>query len=109
MLKDLILWSVAAGTIVVAGIAFYRYEVGLDYAVVAEVECDPEQESCFVGAYEGEAYFYKIVTKPAGSIPACNAWADECEDLACEEGEEGCVARYCDPALDTCSGPRNTH
>lgn len=93
-------------TLVVGGISFYKYEITHDYAVVASVECDPSEESCFVDTYEGETYYYKVVTKPANSIPACDAWADECEELNCGDGEgDDCTVDYCDSTEGSCYGP----
>lgn len=89
----------------VAAASYYRYEVIRDYVVSADVECDPNVESCFEAVYEGETFFYKIVRKPATLIPACDPWSDECEELSCVEGEAGCYIENCNSPSDSCSGP----
>lgn len=77
--------------------AYYRFFVSRDYQIMAEISCDPETESCF--SYEDEEtelYYYKLINKSAANVPVCNPNVDECEELFCEDEEEGCEIIYCD-------------
>ena len=82
-----------------------------DYQIVAEVSCDPSAESCFY--YEGvtyddptdtecvpeEAYDYKMISKKAATIYACEQTEEKLgcdEELACVESEANCDYTYCD-------------
>lgn len=81
-----------------AGISALRYYKFGDYWVTANVECDPALESCFVGDGEDYPESYKTVHKKAYSIPACNAWGDECLPLSCEQEGDSCYEVHCDVA-----------
>lgn len=79
-------------------LSVYRYLSRGDFLVYARVECNPEEESCFVEPCEEEdceAAPYKVVTKKAFNIPECNAWAEECAPLSCGEDEPGCEVLEC--------------
>jgi hypothetical protein len=94
------------------GFTFWRIVIQKDYQIVAEVSCDPAAESCF--HYDGvvcdgkdpecvpeEAYDYKMISKKAASIYACEQTEEkvDCtEELSCLEGEENCEYTNCDPA-----------
>ena len=91
------------------GVTFWRIVIEKDYQIVAEVSCDPATESCF--HYEGvicddpadleceaeDAYDYKMISKKAATIYACEQTEekDGCtEELSCLEGEEDCEYTY---------------
>lgn len=61
-------------------ISFYKYFILKDYYIKAEVECNPQQEKCFmVESDSGEGTnYYKIVEKKAYDIPP----------MICQEGED---------------------
>ena len=108
------------------GFTYWRIVIQKDYQIVAEVSCDPTTESCFF--YEGvicddptdfecvpeEAYDYKMISKKASSIYACEQTEEklDCtEELSCLESEVDCEYTYCDPESedDICSEiPSNT-
>lgn len=89
------------------GVTFYRIVIIKDYQIVSEVSCDPETEACF--HYEPEVcsmddygclsqppeepYDYKLISKKASSIYACEQTEEKLgcsEELSCLEGEEDC-------------------
>jgi hypothetical protein len=86
------------------GFTFWRIVIQKDYQIVAEVSCDPATESCL--HYEGvicdgtdiecvpeEAYDYKMISKKAASIYACEQTEEKngCgEELSCTESEADC-------------------
>jgi hypothetical protein len=80
---------------------FIKIVVLKNYQIVAETSCDPALESCF--AYEDEEtelYFYKLISKKASNIVACEATEEKigcAEELSCIEDEENCSYTYCDP------------
>lgn len=93
ILALLILGSIAA--------TFVRIVVLKDYQIVAETSCDTTIEKCFSYTDEesGEISYYKLISKKAASIIACEATEekDGCnEELTCTEGEISCSYTYCD-------------
>ena len=92
--------------------AYWSIVVERGYQIVSEVYCDPAEESCFY--YEGvvcddpsdtecvpeEAYDYKIISKKAAAIYACEQTEEkiDCgEELSCLENEANCEYTNCDP------------
>jgi hypothetical protein len=99
------------------GFTFWRIVIQKDYQIVAEVSCDPSLESCFhyepepcatddydcLALPPEEAYDYKLISKKAATIYACEQTEEkvDCnEELACLEGEEDCEYTLCDPEVD---------
>jgi hypothetical protein len=97
------------------GFTFWRIVIQKDYQIIAEVSCDPATESCFhyepeacemddydcLSAPIEEAYDYKMISKKAANIYACEQTEEklDCtEELSCLEGEENCEYTYCDTA-----------
>jgi len=94
------------------GVTFWRIVIEKDYQIEAETSCDPATESCF--HYEGvtcdgtdsecvpeDAYDYKLISKKAASIYACEQTVDKVgcgEELSCTDEEENCSYTFCDPA-----------
>ena len=90
-------------------VTFYKYYIAKDFQIVAEVSCDSVLETCFhyeptpcdVGDLEcvpEEAYDYKIISKNAASIFACEQTVEkvDCnEELFCLDGEKDCSYEYC--------------
>lgn len=80
---------------------FVKIVIMKNYQIVAETSCDPAVEACY--AYEDEEtelYFYKLISKKASDIVACEATEEKLgcdEELSCTEGEENCSYTYCDP------------
>ena len=73
--------------------------------VFANVSCEPNQESCFIGDGENTPQYYKTVSRKAYTIPFCDAWGGECAELNCA-GNEACSVEYCQPDEETeCSSP----
>lgn len=87
------------------GFTFWRIVIQKNYQIVAEVSCDPTTESCL--HYDGvvcddpadtecvpeEAYDYKLISKNAASIYACEQTEEKVgcsEELSCLEGEADC-------------------
>lgn len=103
------------------GFTFWRIVIQKDYQIIAEVSCEPALESCFY--YEGvscddpadfecvpeEAYAYKIISKKAANIYACEQTEEKLDctkELSCLEGEEDCEYTLCDPEADeVCAVP----
>ena len=99
-------------------LTFYRIVILKDYQIEAEVSCDPEIESCFVWECSPEddetcaenpeerISYYKLISKKAATIYACELTEekDGCtEELSCVEGEENCLYTYCDAETEECS------
>jgi hypothetical protein len=97
------------------GVTYWRIVVEKDYQIVAEVSCDPATESCFhyepepcaMDDYDclsqppEEASDYKIISKKAASIYACEQTEEKLgctEELSCLENEADCSYTTCDPA-----------
>lgn len=109
----LLVWSI--------GMSYYRYMVIHDYIIKIEAYCDPSAEVCFVrscdtedetaectGNPEEDTAYYKIVTRNAQYMPACDPMNADCPVSVCREDEEGCSVEQCDVAADpeaVCSNP----
>jgi len=108
------------------GVTFWRIVIQKDYQIVAEVSCDPAEEACYyyepeecaMDDYEclsvppEEAYDYKMISKNASTIYACEQTEEKLgcdEELSCLDGEENCEYTYCDPEnledWEVCSEP----
>ena len=99
-----LLASLLVLTVLAVGTTFYKFYIARDYLVVAVMECDPEEAVCFIGDGEYTPEFYRVVSKPAYTIPACDAWAGECEPLTCTPEESLCQEAVCDSSMgDECS------
>lgn len=101
------------------GFTFKRIFIEKNYQILAEVSCDPQVELCFYYEPEEcavndndclldpeEAYSYKLISKKASNIYACEQTEDkiDCgEELSCLEGEENCEYIYCDPNEEICA------
>jgi len=88
---------VALGILLVYAVVatYYRVFVARDYQVVAEIECDPETESCFVWEDEnGEVSYYKLITRIAANAPACDIENESCS-FECGDKELDCAYIYC--------------
>jgi hypothetical protein len=105
------------------GFTYWRIVIEKDYQIVAEVSCDPSIETCF--RYEPEpcvtsdsecvpeeAYDYKMISKKAADIYACEQTEEKLgcsEELSCVENESNCAYTNCDlnnpDEADTCSVP----
>jgi len=97
------------------GVTYWRIVVQKDYQIVAEVSCDPTTESCFhyepepcatdnydcLSKPPEEAYDYKMISKKAAVIYACEQTEEKigcAEELSCLENETDCSYTNCDPA-----------
>ncbi len=98
---------IVAGSVLSIALAFNKYYIERDYFVYANVACQPDFNSCFIGDGENAPSFYKTIAKKAYLIPACDAWQDECTALSCDAPNEECIATYCDPdsGETPCHGP----
>ena len=97
---------IIVASLVSAGMAFFTLYVARDYLVFANVSCDPTQHSCFVGDGENTPRYYEEVTRRANTIPACNGWFDQCQELNCADGDSSCTVQYCEQGgEDACYGP----
>ncbi len=110
--KSKVLLIVLIIGIIFSVIATYnRIYIQRDYQILAEIDCDPEINSCFVWEEEdGEIWYYSIIEKKAANIPDCNPHREECDDpFFCEEGEEDCYEFFCDEEEleegEYCAGP----
>jgi hypothetical protein len=104
------------------GVTFWRIVIKMDYQIVAEVSCDPAVESCYhyqpeecdMSDYDclsqppEEAYDYKLISKTAATIYACEQTEEKLgcsEELSCLDGELNCEYTYCDAETEECAVP----
>lgn len=104
---SLILMIMLAASIVsVVFVSYYKYVVNEDFLIYAQVECDPQEESCFVFEcfQDGEDWcetgdefwFYKVIYKKAYNAPSCDPLSKEgCPELSCDINEDFCEVIYC--------------
>jgi len=93
------------------GITFWKIVIQKDYQIVAEVSCDPTTEACYryepepctegdLECVPEEAYDYKMISKKAAEIYACEQTEEKLgcnEELSCVENEADCSYTLCDP------------
>lgn len=97
------------GSLASAGTAFYKFYIARDYLIIADVSCDSNLHSCFVGDGDATPLRYEKISKRANTIPSCNGWLDQCPKLTCEQGDSSCMVEYCQPDTgDTCDGPTSS-
>ena len=106
------------------GVTYWKIMVKRDYVIVAQADCDPYEEECFVhicdpspdadgewctGDPEEDTWFTKNISRMAYNIPDCDPNDEDCAALVCEEGEADCSYELCDgtnvPEGDTCNDP----
>jgi len=105
------------------GFTFWRIVIQKDYQIVAETSCDPKVESCFhreavtcdstdPSCEPADASDYKIISKSASTIFACEQTADKfgCgEELSCVQNEPNCSYTLCAtdtvPDGESCTAP----
>lgn len=90
-------------------LTFVKIVINKDYQITAEVSCNSATESCFVYKCDPaedntcptnpqEQYsYYKIISKRASAIQACEATEEKIgcgEELSCIEGERSCFYTY---------------
>lgn len=114
--KDkLFFWVFGLVLLLSVGFAFLKYVVFLDYVVMAEIDCDPAVESCFVyrcnpkeeectGDMEEDTWYYKIISKKAYNFPDCDPAEDENCVIECGAEEKKCEITLCED-LPTCMTP----
>jgi len=88
-------------------VSFYKYFVLKDYYVKTEVECNPEQEKCFIAECDPvldsecsenpneRISYYKLVQKKPSAVSLCDADSPDCQPFACQAGED-CQEILCD-------------
>jgi hypothetical protein len=103
---------------------YYRYMVKRDYIVKAQIDCDPEIESCFIwkcdpsslvegekctGVPDNDIWYYENLYRNAKSIPACDPKDENCTAYICGEGEKDCNYELCSsenvPDGEECNNP----
>ncbi len=91
------------------GVTFWKIVIQKDYQIVAEVSCDSTIEACYryepEPCVEGdsecipeEAYDYKMISKNAANIYACEQTEEKLgcdEELSCLEDELNCSYTNC--------------
>ncbi|MDP1814562.1 MAG: hypothetical protein Q8K92_08965 [Leadbetterella sp.] len=106
------------------GVTYWKIMVKRDYVIVAQADCDPYEEECFVhicdpdpaadgewctGDPEEDIWYTKNISRMAYNIPDCDPNDEDCAALVCEEGEKDCSYELCDemnvPEGDTCNDP----
>jgi hypothetical protein len=105
-LKSKILLTVFFGFIILSvSASYFRFVILKDYVILAEVDCDPVFESCFVWVCESEfdndeeciedTSYYKMAFRNARNITDCN-FREDCSPFSCSVfGEEGCGEILC--------------
>lgn len=102
----LIGFSVLAMLFILA--SYWKYFLQRDYIVIAELPCDPENESCFVHECDpsGEECdslvdYYKFIEAKAYALPLCDPNLG-CLFEDCREDTEDCRIIKCDPDQESC-------
>ncbi len=98
-----------AGSIVVT---YWRYMIKRDYVIQAQIDCDPEKESCLIwrcdpassvdgeectGVPDKDIWYYKVLSRNAKNIPDCDPKDESCTAYQCGPEEPGCGIANCSP------------
>ena len=80
--------------------SYYRYIVTLDFLVTYEIDCNPTEESCFVGCEDDECtteyYFSEIEREAQWLQMMCGENITDCAIMnTCTESENHCVLTTC--------------
>jgi hypothetical protein len=104
--SKIVIWAVIISSLISAFVAFNKFYIHRQYLVEANVSCDTQVHSCFIGDDDNTPRYYQKVTRLASTIPECNGWAGQCPELSCTDRDLNCTVEYCIPGgSDTCSGP----
>jgi hypothetical protein len=116
----IVLLLLISGTV----LSYYRFFVQHNFPITAQVDCDPEQEACFMyvcnpdvaeeecsGNPEEDTYYYKIVQQDASSVSSCDPLESDCDSVfVCDANDSSCSVTYCTDEIlaemesgDTCS------
>jgi len=117
----LVFFAAIAGVVALTSI---KYFVAKDYYVQGQIDCDPKTEECFVwkcdpnstiegekctGDPEEDIWYYENVRKIANQIPVCDPNDENCEALACAQGQD-CEVTLCNesnvPEGEECNDPQ---
>jgi hypothetical protein len=107
------------------GVTYWKIIIKRDYVIVAQSDCDPYTENCFVhvcdpdpnvdgsdackGNPTDDTWFTKNMHRMAYNIPNCDPADEKCTALVCADGESNCSYELCDasnvPSGDSCNDP----
>lgn len=87
--------------ILMVGTSYFRFVVIKDYLVSYETDCEPSEQSCYVGCDNddcSEIYHYAIITRQAKTIEnLCGVDITDCSAAnSCTNSETSCLIEYCD-------------
>lgn len=85
-----------------AAFSILSFGVFHNYSLIANVDCDPATESCFIGDGENTPETYKIVEIRATEVPSCNGWEGECKPLSCDPSTVDCMELQCEEESEDC-------
>ena len=98
--RYILLYTLIPLLILTIAATYYRFMIINDYIVFYEGECDPYENSCFVGCEDeecNEEYFYtKIERHASGIARLCDDDIVDCEFAnMCTHEELQCRIEYC--------------
>ncbi|MCA9363583.1 hypothetical protein KC851_04660 [Candidatus Kaiserbacteria bacterium] len=92
---------------------YYKFVILEDFYYYAEIDCDPETETCFTWIcdpeVDGEEYctgdlaedtwYYKSIERYAYDTLECDPYGENCLTTECADNEEACYITNCTPEL----------
>lgn len=108
--KYFFLYIIISLLIITFGATILRFSYLQDYTVAYEIDCEPTQNSCFVGCEDdecSEVYYYSVVKRAAKNIFAlCGSDITDCVGATtCYQDEKNCSITYCGSSeWDECAG-----
>lgn len=105
--SKIIVWFLFLFLVTSIILTFLKYVVFHDYFLDMKINCDPMIESCFrhecnsewedcASDVEENISYYKILTRKAYNVPACNFELSDCEWDKCALNEKECEIFECD-------------
>lgn len=121
--ERIFLWIFIVLVVGSIGATYWRMMIAQNYVIIAQADCDPSEEKCFVhvcdpspdvdgecaGNLEEDIWYTKNIRRIARNVPTCDPSDENCNALVCGENEPECFFELCDeanvPEGDFCNDP----
>jgi hypothetical protein len=104
--KYFLLYTIIPLMVLSVASSYYRFMVIEDYIAEYEVDCNPEENTCFIGCEDDNCsinYYYSVVTKKASNLlMQCGPDITNCQSAQtclATDGED-CTINYCVLAIN---------
>ena len=79
-----------------ASASYYNYFIVENYSIITEIECDPENQNCFLEeADDGTISNVSLLKFHAPAALECDITTNECQEKICQSSGASCVIITC--------------